>query len=667
MNAAEFQYAVQTLGWTLVHFLWQGAALGLVYALTMTFTAGLTPRLRYRLGLAVFLLAGAMPVFTFIYLFQPAGAVTSLGTLSVGASSAGAAQPVAWWMGLETWLEPYLPWAVAMWMAGVAVMSTRVCVDWWQVRRLTRVGVSPLPGHWEGKVAGLLAAFRISRPVRVLRSQVVRVPAVIGWLRPVVLLPSAAIIGLSPRQLELIIAHELAHIRRADYLVNLVQVLIETLLFYHPAVRWMSNQLREEREHCCDDAVIGTCGDTLTYAHALTELEEQRQASYQTALAANGGVLSQRIYRMLDRSAPRRSALIWGVSLLVGLAAGSMAVAAQLALNAANPAPAFESAEPAAVPAPPPLVPVEDTSETPARSQPVSRSTRAAEAQADAEPRGADTDPAEPEAAGVDANAPSASSQPAPAGKQSIAAEQPPASTAQPEQEARRPDPVTPEPEPSASKRRMLAKADVPERRPAAPVTEPVEPSADNGNVAQSGEAREPSSQIVQAGDDAASDAGPDTVADPGPTRLASAKPAEGIASRPPEPRIEGGRPLNMLAPEYPRFARLRGIQGSVTAEFTIDRRGRVTDVRVVDSTPAGVFDRSVTDALEAWRFQPLLKDGDPTARRVAKVFEFNLDNGRGERASKADDGDVDCDPLTGTRICRPWSRSDVLGEVRQP
>lgn len=657
MNAAEFQYAVQTLGWTLVHFLWQGAALGLVYALTMVFTDGQSPRLRYRLGLAIFLLAGALPVFTFIYLFQPAGPVTALGTFSVTASS-GTAEPGAWWVGLESWLEPYLPWAVAMWLAGVAVMSSRVCVDWWQVRRLTRMGVSPLPRNWEHTVAALLAAFRVSRPVRVLRSQVVRVPAVIGWLRPVVLLPSAAIIGLSPRQLELIIAHELAHIRRSDYLVNLIQVLIETLLFYHPAVRWMSNRLREEREHCCDDAVIATCGDTLTYAHALTELEEQRQASYQTALAANGGVLSQRIYRMLDRSTPRRSALIWGVSLLVGLAAGSMAVAAQLALNAANPAPSIKSSESVTVP-PPPLATVESGMRTPAPapaeqapSRPEAAGARNEDAGRTEEPPAARADSPEPVTRAESGSGPTSEPSSGQSAATSNVAAQPAEATDQPARQ-------TPEPASNEAPRQNLAMADAPkQQRPAVDSPEPAKVAAEEEKTA-------PSPGGATDAIERPSQASADSTSGDQPTRLASASPAESIASRPPEPRIEGGRPLKVVAPDYPRFARLRGIQGSVTAEFTIDRQGRVTDVRVVDSSPAGVFNRSVTDALEDWRFQPLLKDGKPTARRVAKVFEFNLDGGRGKSSSKTADGDGDCDPLTGTRICRPWSRSDILEEAR--
>jgi beta-lactamase regulating signal transducer with metallopeptidase domain len=118
-------------------------------------------------------------------------------------------------------------------------------------------------------------------------------------LRPVILLPASALTGLSPQQLEAIIAHELAHIRRHDYLINLLQTVVETLLFYHPAVWWVSRRIRQEREHCCDDLAVAVCGDALTYARALLEMEQLRAAGPQLAMAANGGSLMNRIQRLV--------------------------------------------------------------------------------------------------------------------------------------------------------------------------------------------------------------------------------------------------------------------------------------------------------------------------------------------------------------------------------
>src|SRR4030095_13888079 len=117
------------------------------------------------------------------------------------------------------------------------------------------------------------------RSVHVVESIAVEVPTVIGWMRPVILLPVAAVAALTPAQVEAILAHELAHIRRHDYAVNLLQTTAETLLFYHPAVWWISKRIRAEREHCCDDVAVRVCGDAVSYAHALAELEAWRAAS----------------------------------------------------------------------------------------------------------------------------------------------------------------------------------------------------------------------------------------------------------------------------------------------------------------------------------------------------------------------------------------------------
>ena len=163
----------------------------------------------------------------------------------------------------------------------------------------------------------------MNRPLRLLRTACVEVPTVIGWLRPVILLPAACLTGLTPAQLESIIAHELAHIRRHDYLINLLQSAVETLLFYHPAVWWVSRRIREERENCCDDLVVEVCGDRVGYARALATLEELRPASAQLALAAGGAPLLQRIRRVLgqgERSAGRPAWPLAGVLVVLLLA-----------------------------------------------------------------------------------------------------------------------------------------------------------------------------------------------------------------------------------------------------------------------------------------------------------------------------------------------------------
>ena len=196
-----------------------------------------------------------------------------------------------------------LPWIFALWLAGVALLSVYHLGGWRQTRRLTRTG-RPLGEDLEATVRSLASRLGVERAVRLLESSAVPVPAVIGWLRPAILVPASTLAGLAPRQLEAVLAHELAHIRRHDYLVNLLQTVVETLLFYHPAVWWVSSQVRRERESCCDDLAVAICGDRLVYARALADLEGLR-SSPRLAMAADGGSLLERIRRLVGAPAPR--------------------------------------------------------------------------------------------------------------------------------------------------------------------------------------------------------------------------------------------------------------------------------------------------------------------------------------------------------------------------
>ena len=166
--------------------------------------------------------------------------------------------------------------------------------------------------------------------MRLLESTRVDVPTVIGWLTPVVLLPASALAGLTPQQIEAILAHELAHIRRHDYLVNLLQTLVETLLFYHPAVWWLSRRIRVERENCCDDLAVSLCGDPVAYAAALADLEELRSSNRTLALAATGGSLLQRVRRLLGAPSHAGRAPGW---LAAGLAVMVLSVLSASAMN----------------------------------------------------------------------------------------------------------------------------------------------------------------------------------------------------------------------------------------------------------------------------------------------------------------------------------------------
>lgn len=347
--------ATHALGWALVHFLWQGAALAVLLAVALSVTRPSAARTRYALSVATLALMALLPLVTAVRLqrgpgrpsaaAEPHRSVVTRGP--TGEAAPGVAFERAAQMSakpsptssspspaLRAQLEPMLPWLVVLWVAGVLVLSVRLTRGWTTARRLrtegTRTASAPLPDI----VQRLAARLRVTQPVQLLESAIVQVPAVIGWLRPVILVPASALTGLAPQQLELLIAHELAHVRRHDYLVNLAQSVIETLLFYHPAVWWVSRRVREEREHCCDDLVVQICGDPHGYASALVGMERLRSTTPQLALAATGGSLVQRVRRLLVPGAargeifPRWAAGVVAVTIAL-LAAGGTQVTAE--------------------------------------------------------------------------------------------------------------------------------------------------------------------------------------------------------------------------------------------------------------------------------------------------------------------------------------------------
>jgi TonB family protein len=211
-------------------------------------------------------------------------------------------------------------WALPLWSLGVLAFSLRLVLGSKQVATLRRRGV-PADASVVEMVACLAKRMGLTRPVRVLISALADGPSVVGWIRPVILLPSATILGLTPQQLESVLAHEIAHILRYDYMVNILQIVAETLLFYHPAVWWASGRIRHERELCCDDLAVRSCGDALCYARALTTLERLRGLAPNMAMGSTGGSLIYRIQRLMGQTTRECGPSRWSgaLTLFLGL------------------------------------------------------------------------------------------------------------------------------------------------------------------------------------------------------------------------------------------------------------------------------------------------------------------------------------------------------------
>ncbi len=256
-----------------------------------------SPQSRYAAGCLALLSTLAAPVATFLWLRRSAFGLTA----TIHATAATLVLPSGLFStGRHIAIDPLLPWITGAWLIGVVLGSVRWTVSsaWLHVRARSS---EPAAGPLQSRVTALGRRLRIGRGVVVRTAGWLASPAVTGWIRPTLLIPASAFTGLAPDQLEALLAHELAHIRRHDYLVNLIQTAIETLLFYHPAVWWISGRIRAERENCCDDIALSVCGDRLVYAVALAALEEMRGASVEMALAARGASLKERIRRILYR------------------------------------------------------------------------------------------------------------------------------------------------------------------------------------------------------------------------------------------------------------------------------------------------------------------------------------------------------------------------------
>ena len=258
--------AMQSLGWALLHFLWQGTALAALAAAAMAVCRRTTTR--YLLAVATLVLMLLAPLATFFYSQQrPSITDTAKSAYAViirptpNITRAASALP-------QTSSAPSLnalPWLVEAWLLGVAFFSLRSAGGFFLLERQRRRQSAVVSNRILEICYTLQDRLGLNRAIDYCECKWLQAPAVIGWFRPVVFLPVTALTGLTEEQLEAVIAHELAHIQRFDPFVNVFQVCVETLLFYHPAVWWLNKRIRAEREHCCDEMAVSLCGNAVEY------------------------------------------------------------------------------------------------------------------------------------------------------------------------------------------------------------------------------------------------------------------------------------------------------------------------------------------------------------------------------------------------------------------
>jgi GWxTD domain-containing protein len=340
----------RTVSLALAHSLWEGVSIAVLLAAALCVVRSSSAR--YGAACVAMLLMLASFGVTLVRLMPKPMDLAKAPRVAILAPPAGLqmvpenAPPAA------PSLAALLPWIAPFWAAGVLFFHLRSLGGWMAARRLRRSGVCHAPGEWQQRLDGLAARVRVSKPAALLESCLADVPVVIGYARPVILMPVGLLAGLPVAQVEAILIHELAHIRRQDYLVNLMQTFVEGLLFYHPAVWWISGVIRAERENCCDDLAVAATGDARQYAAALAALEQNRGAAHELALAATGGSLVKRIRRLLQK--PERPRAVWTPA----ISAGILVVSAGIALASWQTQTAQQPQAPTPVVAPPPDAPV---------------------------------------------------------------------------------------------------------------------------------------------------------------------------------------------------------------------------------------------------------------------------------------------------------------------
>jgi beta-lactamase regulating signal transducer with metallopeptidase domain len=314
----------QAIAWTLIHFCWQAAAFAGAYWIASLALTRRSAQARYVVAISFLLLMFSFAVGTFAWELRSDAAADSFVSAAsrrlaaplapdfprTNAPGVTAAQPGSSHVSLEV----LLPWIDGFWLAGVLALSIRSFGGWWYLRRLRLSAINQPPEMVRASFDRIRTALGLTRAVVLRLSAAIDSPMTMGTLRAVVLLPLSAITSLGPEELEVVLAHELAHVRRADFFWNILQTIAETLFFFHPAVWWISARIRHERELCCDDLALTVCPNPVIYAHALYRLEEQRShrlrlamaldghASHQTLLARIARILGEPMTRIPSRS-----------------------------------------------------------------------------------------------------------------------------------------------------------------------------------------------------------------------------------------------------------------------------------------------------------------------------------------------------------------------------
>ncbi|MFZ6732128.1 M56 family metallopeptidase [Undibacterium sp. Ji42W] len=318
-----FQQAVNALGWALLHFVWQGLLIALLLAVLLNFIASAHVRTRYATAYIALITCICLPAKEFLFRMSEKYASKEASASSEIPIQLGL-DTTSIWLDFMTWLDVHMNDIVVAWMICVAVLAIRMCMGLLWIAAYTHPKRSKPDPFWQARIDQMSQQFHIRRRVifRVVEDLDGLVTA--GVVRPMIMLPAAMLSGMPVDLLEMLLAHEMAHIKRHNYLLNLIQSVIEMILFYHPAVWWISKQIRNNREEIADDLAARVTGEPRRLALALSELASFQFATPQLAQAAHGGNLMSRIKRLVK---PEVSTVNWRAAVaILGIATSCLAV-----------------------------------------------------------------------------------------------------------------------------------------------------------------------------------------------------------------------------------------------------------------------------------------------------------------------------------------------------
>jgi beta-lactamase regulating signal transducer with metallopeptidase domain/beta-lactamase class D len=326
MQIVETSTLVHQIGWSLIHSLWQDGLIVLMLAALLKLLSRARPQSRYFIACVALGAMIILPVATSYVLHvrhnepldmvidDDSAAVKSVDSKSPNTNvieneRIASPQKINWINRTvtETWpisdrVENFQPWMILLWLVGVFVYAIKLSGGLFWAANLRRLTANVCNPKLDDLVNALTSRLSIKRKIQICESSLINIPMTIGWIYPLILIPPGSLLGLTGYQLQTIIAHELIHIKRYDFLVNVLQSVAETLLFYHPAVFWTSRKIREEREYICDDLTVSLCKDSTGYARALTKIARLQRQAEQLAVAATDGELKDRIYRLVSNS-----------------------------------------------------------------------------------------------------------------------------------------------------------------------------------------------------------------------------------------------------------------------------------------------------------------------------------------------------------------------------